>query len=45
LLAHGVLGVDATTVHEFDAIFGEVGDKGIMAVLGDIRSEIGFELE
>src|SRR5208337_5565 len=44
LLAHGVFGVDTAAVHEFDAIFGEVGEKSGVAVLRDIGNEIGFEL-
>ena len=44
MLAHGVFAVDAAAVHEFDAIFGEVSEKGGVAVLRDIRNEIDFEL-
>jgi len=44
LLAHGVFGVDTAAVYNFNAIFGEVGEKGVVAVLDDIRSKIGFEL-
>jgi hypothetical protein len=45
LLAHGVFGVESAAINNFDAIFGEVGEKGVVAVLGDIRGEIRFELE
>jgi len=45
LFAHRVLGVDAAAVNQFDAIFSEVGEEGVVAVLCDVGSEIGFELE
>src|SRR6266481_8178935 len=32
-------------IHNFDAIFGEIGEEGVVAALCDIRGEIGFELE
>src|SRR5260221_14251807 len=45
LLAHRRFVVDAAAVHNFDTIFGEVGQEGIVAVLCDVRGETGFELE
>lgn len=45
LPAHGILVVDAAAVDNFDAIFGEVGEEGVVAVLSDIRGEMSFQLE
>jgi hypothetical protein len=45
LPAHGIFVVDAAAVGNFDAIFGEVGEEGIVAALPDIRGEMSFELE
>src|SRR5208283_5537057 len=45
LLADGVLGVEAAAIHDFYSIFSEVGDKGSVAVLRDIRNEFGFKLD
>ena len=45
LFAHRLFVVDAAAVDNFDAIFGEIGEEGVVAVLCDIRGEIGFELE
>ena len=45
LLADDVFGVEAATVDDFYAIFGELADKRSMTVLGDIRGEFGFELD
>lgn len=45
LLADGVQGVEAAAIHNFHALFGEVSDKGGVAVLGNIRGEFGFELD
>jgi hypothetical protein len=45
LFAHGIFVVDAAAINNFDAIFGEVGEEGVVAVLCDVRGEISFELE
>jgi hypothetical protein len=45
LPAHGIFVVDAAAVDNFDAIFGEVDEEGVVAVLCDIRGVMSFELE
>ena len=43
-ISHIVFGIDASVVDELDTIFGEVSEKGIVAVLGYVGCELSFEL-